>query len=301
MTIKLKMIILAIAAVFVIMGSIAAQLMSSSASDEGNTTHKTRYLSYIIADEFRQVSMDLTRTCRTYVSTGEQKYWDEYWELVNWQAGKKPRPNYVNKELYRGQVKVQNDIMKELGFSQKEFALLKEASDYSVALIETEDQAMKTIKEGRIVKGPHRPIEGETPQDFALRIVFDDKYEGEVSKIMRPVNQFFDSLENRTEQDVIQSGDNSSFWLNTSLVFQVIIGFLFAAFVWSIRSILIQLGGEPDVISRLAQKITAGNFDLEQSDKKTGVFAEFLKMADSLSSSVKSIQNTMNSVSSNIY
>jgi X-X-X-Leu-X-X-Gly heptad repeat protein len=298
MTIKLKMIVLSIAAALVILGSIVAQLMSSNANDGGNATHRTRYLSYIVADEFRQTSMDLTRLCRTYVSTGEQKYWDAYFDIVNWRAGKIARPDYVNKDLYRGQVKPQSDIMKELGFSKKEFDLLKEASANSNALIATETQAMETIKQGKIVEGPLNANPGEASDKFALRIVFDSGYHGEVGKIMTPVNRFFEALDKRTEQDVIQSGTTSSFWLTTSFVSLLIIGFLFAGFIWSIRSILLQLGGEPDVISGLARKITSGNFDIEQSgEKTTGVFAEFIKMANSLSSSVKSIQNTMDSIS----
>jgi len=298
MTIRLKLIILSVAAAIVILGSIAAQLFSSNASDDGNATHKTRYLSYIVADEFRQTSMDLTRLCRTYVSTGEQKYWDTYFNIVNWRAGKIARPDYVNKDLYRGKVKLQSDIMKELGFSKNEFDLLKEASANSNALIATETQAMESIKQGKIIDGPMQSNPGETPKQFALRIVFDDGYHREVTKIMTPVNRFFEVLDQRTEQNVIQSGDNSSFWLTTSFAFQLIIGLLFAGFVWSIRSILIQLGGEPDIISGLAKKITSGIFDIGQSEKKTsGVFAEFIKMANSLSASVKAIQGTMNRIS----
>ncbi|MBT6502554.1 MAG: methyl-accepting chemotaxis protein, partial [Deltaproteobacteria bacterium] len=95
MTIKARMIFLSIAAAAVILGSIVAQLMSSGANETGNITHKTRYLSYIISDEFRQTSMDLTRLCRTYVSTGDQKHWDAYFDIVNWRSGKLPRPSYV--------------------------------------------------------------------------------------------------------------------------------------------------------------------------------------------------------------
>ncbi len=298
MTIKRKMIYLSIAAAIVILGSIIAQLMSGGANNAGNKTHKTRYLSYIVADEFRQTSMDLTRLCRTYVSTGEQKHWDAYWDIVNWRAGKKSRPSYVNKDLYRGKVKPQADIMKELGFSDKEFALLQEASNNSNALIATETQAMETIKQGRIVDGPLKPKSGETANQFALRIVFDDRYHGEVVKIMTPVNQFFEAIDARTENEVSLSAANSSFWITTSFVFQVIIGFLFAGFVWSIRSILKQLGAEPGIIEEIAKNITSGRFDIEQSDKNaSGVFAEFIKMANSLKTSVKSIQETMNNIS----
>ena len=298
MTIKARMIFLSIAAAAVILGSIVAQLMSSGANETGNITHKTRYLSYIISDEFRQTSMDLTRLCRTYVSTGDQKHWDAYFDIVNWRSGKLPRPSYVNKDLYRGKVKVQSEIMTELGFSKQEFALLKEASNNSNALIATETQAMETIKQGKIVDGPLQPNPGETPQQFALRIVFDDRYHGEVKKIMTPVNLFFEAIDQRTETEVTQSGSNSSFWLTTSFVFQVLIFILFAGFLLSIRFILKQLGGEPTVIAGIAKKIASGQFDIEQSDKNvSGIFAELLKMAVSLKAAIMSIQGTMNSVS----
>ena len=298
MTIKARMIFLSIAAAIVILGSIVAQLNSNSANETGNKTHKTRYLSYIIADEFRQTSMDLTRLCRTYVSTREQKHWDAYFDIVNWRSGKAPRPSYVNNDLYRGKVKIQSEIMTELGFSEKEFALLKEASNNSNALIATETQAMETIKQGKIVDGPLQANPGETAQQFALRIVFDSRYHGEVVKIMTPVNRFFEALDQRTESDVMQSGDNSSFWLTTSFVFQVLIFILFAGFLLSIRLILKQLGNEPAVIEEIATKIASGQFDIEQSDQNaSGIFAELLKMANSLKAAIMSIQGTMNSIS----
>ncbi len=298
MTIKTRMIYLSIAAAFVILGSIVAQLMSSGANETGNKTHETRYLSYIVADEFRQTSMDLTRLCRTYVSTGEQRYWDAYFDIVNWRSGKQPRPSYVNKDLYRGKVKKQSDIMKELGFTKTEFALLQEASNNSNALIATETQAMETVKQGKIVDGPLQANSGESPQQFALRIVFDDRYHGEVKKIMTPVNQFFETIDRRTEKSVDMSGSNSSFWLTTSFVFQVAIFILFAGFLLSIRFVLIQLGNEPAVIAEIATKIASGQFDIEKSDKNaSGIFAELLKMANSLKGAIISIQGTMNSIS----
>ena len=184
MTIQKKMIYLSISAAVIILFSITAQTMSNNANDLIGEMNNKRYLSYVLADEFSQTSMDLTRLCRTYVATGEQKYWDAYWDIVKWRNGEIPRPNYVNEDLYRGEIKKQIDIMKELGFSKKEFALLKEASANSNGLIATEDQAMKTIKQGKVIDGPLKPNSNETPQQFALRIVFDERYHEEVSKIM---------------------------------------------------------------------------------------------------------------------
>ena len=285
MSIKKKMMNLSIAAGIIILLSISSQFMSDNASDASNKTQKTRYLSYILADEFRQTSMDLTRLCRTYVSTGEQRYWDAYWDIVNWRNGKIPRPEYVNKDLYRNKLKKQIDIMKELGFSTQEFKLLKEASANSDALIATEDQAMKTIKQGRVVDGPLKPNPNETPQQFALRIVFDERYHGEVSKIMKPVNLFFEAIEDRTEQEVMNSASRSSFWLNSAFFLQLIITLLFAGFVWNIRLILKQLGGEPDEAVGIAKEIANGNLILDSStiaEKRAGLIGDIYVMKDQL-------------------
>ena len=285
MGIKKMMINLSLAAVLIIVLSIISQTMSRDSNDVSNETQKTRYLSYVLADEFRQTSLDLTRLCRTYVSTGEQKYWDAYWEIVNWRNGKVPRPDYENKDLYRNKLRKQIDIMKELGFSAQEFKLLKEASANSDGLIATEDQAMKTIKLGRFVDGPQKPNPNETPQQFALRIVFDEQYHGEVSKIMKPVNLFFEAIEDRTEQEVMNSASRSSFWLNTAFFLQLVIGLLFAGFVWNIRLILKQLGGEPDEAVGIAKEIANGNLMLDSSStagNRTGLIGNIYVMKDQL-------------------
>ena len=113
--------------------------------------------------------MDLTSLCRTYVATGDPKYSDAYWEIVNWRSGKTPRPQYVTHDLFPGKIKPQKEIMKELGFTEKEFALLQEANTNSNALIATETQAMKSIKEQNIVDCPKKPQPGESYRQFALR------------------------------------------------------------------------------------------------------------------------------------
>lgn len=293
------MFYLSLAAILIIGVSIIAQTMSDNANDGSNKSHKVRYLSYILADEFRQTSMDLTRLCRTYVSTGEQQYWDAYWDIVNWRNGKLPRPDYVNQDLYRGEEKKQTDIMTELGFSEQEFAFLSEASANSDGLIATEDQAMKTIKEGQIVDGPIQPNPGETPQQFALRIVFDKQYHTEVTKIMVPVNQFFEKINERTEQEVVNSTSSSSFWLSTAFTLQLVIGALFAAFVWNIRLILKQLGGEPVEAVEIANKIAAGNLASDSSaitENRIGLIGDIYEMKDQLYQVISNVRDAADKV-----
>ena len=54
-----------------------------------------RYKSYLLADELRQSSDDLTWFARTYVVTAESKYEEAYWEILKIRNGEAPRPkNY---------------------------------------------------------------------------------------------------------------------------------------------------------------------------------------------------------------
>ena len=127
MTIKLKLILIFSVTLLMTLIATLASNYSAQLNTEQLNISKNRHLSYVIAKEFSKTSSDLTKLSRTYVATGEQRYWDAYWDIVKWRNGDIPRPDYVNKELYRASVKKQSDIMKELNFSTNEFALLAQA------------------------------------------------------------------------------------------------------------------------------------------------------------------------------
>ena len=63
-------------------------------------TQERRYQSYLLADELRQSSDDLTRLARTYVVTADPQYEDQYWAVLDIRNGKLPWPiNYQG--IYR--------------------------------------------------------------------------------------------------------------------------------------------------------------------------------------------------------
>ncbi|MCF6203477.1 MAG: methyl-accepting chemotaxis protein [Methylococcaceae bacterium] len=178
--------------------------------------------------------MDLTRLARTYVATGEQRYWNKYFDIVNWRNGKTPRPDSVNRELYPNQNKAQLEIMRELKFSDKEFELLSQASAASNDLIKTETQAMESIRQGMFVKGPFVPLLDESLKHFSLRILFDDNYHKEVVKIMSPVGRFFDELDRRTSNFLDEASNASDFWLHFSVFLQILTIIITTIIIWLI-------------------------------------------------------------------
>lgn len=249
-----------------ILGSLVTQMVTKSKNSEQIKNSQTRYLSYLLADEFRQTSQDLTRLCRTYIATGDNRYFDQYWDIVKWRNGERARPHTVDKNLYPGQIKNQHDIMLELNFSQQELTLLEEASAKSDALIATETQAMQSIKNGQIVAGPYAALSGESVKEFALRITFNDDYHGEVSQIMVPVNKFFNALDTRTSGQLAESQDSASSWLKTNSVALVLILTLVFIIIFYLNKVLFTplnsainamtniAEGEGDLTRRLSEK-----------------------------------------------
>ncbi len=76
------------------------------------------------------------------------------------------------------------------------------------------------------------------------------------------------------------------------VILTLLLGFLVS------RSIMRQIGGEPDKIAKIAESVAAGEFNIEHSEKApTGILAVLLSMASSLQTAVHSIQKTMSTVS----
>lgn len=59
--------------------------------------NELRYRSYLLADELRQSSDDLTRLARTYVVTGDAAYERQYLDILDIRNGKKARPEHYER------------------------------------------------------------------------------------------------------------------------------------------------------------------------------------------------------------
>jgi methyl-accepting chemotaxis protein len=106
----------------------------SDALNESNRANSSRYDSYLLADELRQSSDDLTRLARTYVVTGDEVYERQYFDTLDVRNGKKPRPDGSTVPL--------RELMRKAGFTEQKFAKLKAAEDASNGLVKAETIAM---------------------------------------------------------------------------------------------------------------------------------------------------------------
>ena len=170
--------------------------------------------SYLLADELRQSSDDLTRMVRAYVATGDEEYEKEYWAVLDIRNGVIPRPvkyNHIYWDFYSAQrgkpredgetISLQ-DLMIEEGFTNEELALLTEAQEKSDYLVQAETIAMNAMKGKFQDENGDFTITGEPDQAFASELVNNQAYYDAKADIMKPIDEFYHMFEERTTSNV---------------------------------------------------------------------------------------------------
>src|SRR5689334_4166290 len=153
-TIKTTFIVLSSISVIAGIATTLAITKSRGAAAEEAAAYDSRYRSYLLADELRQSSDDLTRLGRTYVVTGDRSYKKQYLDVLSIRNGEKPRPQAYNRIYWDfvdgGNLKPRPDgetvplltLMKRYGFTDSEFKQLEEAQKNSDGLVGLEVEAM---------------------------------------------------------------------------------------------------------------------------------------------------------------
>ena len=285
-----------------------------SASDEVARTTDLRYRSYLLADELRQSSDDLTRLARTYAVTGDAKYEKQYFDILDIRNGKKPRPEHYERIYWdfvaAGIDKPQPDgataslqaLMKEAGFSEQEFAKLKEAQNNSDALVKNETIAMNAVK-GLFDDGTGQfTKKGDPDLELARKLTHDENYHKYKAQVMKPVGEFLELLDKRTSAAVEQAKQAETrmqYWVTGLVLFSI--AFLVVALLTVYRRIIAALGGEPAVASEVVKQVAAGDLSVEipvANTDSTSLLAAMKVMQSNLQKLIGEIQTNADMVAS---
>ena len=203
-----------------------------------NNLHKsqrTRLNSFLLADELRQSSDDLTHMARAYVVTGNAEFKRDYQTILGIRNGKIPRPASYNRiywdfELATGQkprsdgeaISLHDLIIKE-GLTHNETEKLNLALRYSNKLVKTEMTAMNAVN-GLFDGGSgNYTIKKKHDREMAIKILFDEEYHKAKAGIMKPIDDFYVMLEKRTTTEVSKYEQRSTYLLWASLILIIII------------------------------------------------------------------------------
>ncbi len=283
------------------------------ANKELQSHQQNRYVSYLLADELRQSSDDLTRLGRTYVLTGDEKYEKMYFDILDIRNGKKPRPqhydriywdlvmNYGDKPQPDSSESVSlQELMKRAGFTDAEFAKLTEAQKNSDGLVKAETIAMNMVKglyddgTGNFTK------KGEPDLEGAWKLTHNQDYHTFKASIMKPISEFQVILDERTGKDVEQSLKSSNrIFLAIQITLLGIIALSILIGVFVTRAIFREVGGEPSDISAMANRICMGDLTMpveSAQQQDTGVYAAMKAMIEKLRQVVGEVMSTADNV-----
>ncbi|MCA0418155.1 MAG: methyl-accepting chemotaxis protein [Proteobacteria bacterium] len=189
-----------------------AWYLQEHAADARAGAYRQAHASYLLADEFRQSSDDLTRLARTFAVTGNPHYEQQYLEVIAMRSGQKPRPvephriywDLVTDNAVRprgaGETKALLTAMKEAGFTDRELAMLGEASAKSDGLVGLETRAMNAAK-GLFQDGNGQyTVKKDRDLNLSRELLFSADYDRMKAEIMKPVDAFFGLFQARTNQ-----------------------------------------------------------------------------------------------------
>ena len=246
-----------------------------------NKSRDTQYQSYLLADELRQSSDDLTRLARTYVATGNLEYEREYFSILDIRNGKAPRPVAYNRIYWDfvaatgqkprpdGETISLQALMKKEGFTDAEFAKLTEAQKNSDGLVVAETIAMNAVKGLYDDGNGNFTVKKAPDHELALKLVFDETYHQNKAKIMAPIDDFYVLFEARTAKDVATYEQRSTVFLGAILALIVVV---IGIFVLSFELIRRQVTNPLQKVAQACRQI--GEEDLAAFAKEIDLVAQ---------------------------
>lgn len=295
---KMLFSLLALAGVLLAAAILLALARVDQAQQQLVEVYERRYQSYLLADELRRNSDELTRMARSYSVIGYRQFEQNYHTILAIREGRHPRPeNYerpywdfvvagIPKPRPDGPAIALEELMRQAGFTDREFAQLEIAKNNSDGLMRSEMMALHAVKGLFEDAQGNFTVEGESDMQMARQILFDDFYHQMKSHIMAPIDEFFRILDVRTSNEVAAAREASQ-QAQLILIGVLLFGLLAAAMALFLvyRRIFKMLGGEPGYARYKVECIASGDLTipirLKKADQTSLLFA-MSAMKDSL-------------------
>ncbi len=265
--------------------------------------HEQRHAAFLLADELRHSSDELSRMARSYVMTGNPRFKQYFQDILDIRDGRLPRPesygraywdlvlanSLANPQALRphdgstiGPTIALLDLLRQSGVSDAEFARLAEAKAHSDALTALERAAMDLVTASGALGKNRAEFWSAAEQARARLMLHDENYHRAKADIMQPINEFFLMMERRGAATVRSAED-----LAMLLRLLFIATALAAAFMlWrTYANMRGTLGGSVDEIHARILRIGRGDFSSAITitpGMENSVLAKLAEMQDKL-------------------
>lgn len=158
--------------VFVLLLMALSLIFYHNANKKLNNAMEERFELTYNANRFMNGSSSLTNEVRAFAATGNQEHYDDYMNEVN---------NLKNREIGVA-------AMQEIGITSQEQQMIDNMSSLSNELVPLEEAAMEKVQQGQMQE--------------AINYVYGANYSSSISKINAIKEQFLETLNTRTAQQV---------------------------------------------------------------------------------------------------
>ncbi len=224
-----------------------------------------RTLSIRLAEELRQSSNDLTRLVRTYVTTGDRTFKDQFQAVVDIRDGRRPRPINYNLAYWdfkaggtdpgataadaAGETVALLELMRRAGVTEAELGNLARSKARSDELVRIENQAMALVEENT----PTDPAK----RDRALRMLVDEHFLSLKAEVMRPIVETERMITERTQVAV----DTAHQRLQAAIASLFIFGALLVVLILKLQQKLrLIIGCSIPDLQRTIARLRSGDF-----------------------------------------
>jgi len=257
--------------------------------------HEDRYHSYLLADELRQHSDDLTHMVRSYVSTRDLRFKQYFNEILAITDGKAPRPIDYNRP-YWDYVAANSDkpradgseislveLMHQARFPKEEMELLEFSKHQSDDLVNTEIKAMNALEGMFMDESGYYTIKGDPDPDLARQLLFSPGYYAAKVKIVRPIDKLTEKMETRFD-NLIEAGEKRIYMLETLLAVCLLLVFASVTVtIWMVFSrVITPIKGIVDVVVRVGKGELGSKCDYTGNNELGTLSSEVNAMTDSL-------------------
>ncbi|MBI4632745.1 MAG: PAS domain S-box protein [Deltaproteobacteria bacterium] len=293
-----KLFAITITLLLIIIGIVVFKALT--VQDDVTRSEQHRFRSFLLAMELFQSSENMTRMARSYVTTGNPIYENRYFEILDIRNGKKPRPEHYTVTYWHlsgvgrgpaiapGEAVALQDLMRREGFTEQEFALLRQSQANSDKLATMEKQAFAALK-GLYDDGHgNLTVRGAPNRGYAARLLFSEKYFDEKARIMAPIQEFMDGIDERIQAELSALQSKLRRYILAALVFIVMTLLTVAAKIIHVfRSILKPIEYLSSRVADIAQGNYAVRCDIRSSDEIGELCAHFNSMADFIETDIR--------------
>ncbi len=225
---------------------IAVSLFSyNRVSKQLNTANDERFELTQNANRFMNGSAYLTNEVRAFSATGKQEHYDNYWKEVD-----------TLKNRDKGVA-----AMQEIGITTEEQAMIDEMSSLSNSLVPLEEEAMDNVQDGNL-------------QD-ALDYVYGSDYNTAITKINALKEQFLDTLNMRTAEEVSHLGKQQDSTRDFIILALILVALIQLSIVFIInRKLLRPVHAVKRQMGEISQGNLSADFSLQPDTSEIGRLVE---------------------------